>query len=126
MMRKSVLGLALDAAVASAGASAADIRDALPEGAGVVTQLGSNASAVTYWVSGANGWDVVTTIDSIVGDDPLDPAKHAIVRFASVIQPGQTQLISVPETIGSPAQELRIRRLGDHIEVALVGTPSGA
>jgi hypothetical protein len=124
MMKKSYFGLALAAVLATANfapaANASDIRNALPEGAGVVTNLGANVSAVTYWVGDARGWNVVTTIDSVVGDDALDPAKHAIVRFASVLQAGQTQVISVPESLGSRSQELRISRVDDRIVVALV------
>jgi hypothetical protein len=46
--------------------------------------------------------------------------KHAVVRFSAVLLPGQSQLISVPVAIGEPQQVLRIRRLGDQIEVARV------
>jgi len=44
-----------------------------------------------------------------------------VVRFSSVLLPGQAQLISVPLAIGERQQVLRIRRLGDRIEVAQVG-----
>jgi hypothetical protein len=44
-----------------------------------------------------------------------------VVRFSSVLLPGQSQLISVPFAIGERQQVLRIRRLGDQIEVARVG-----
>jgi len=46
------------------------------------------------------------------------------VRFASVLLPGQSQLISVPFAIGEQQQVLRIRRLGDRIEVARVPGPA--
>ncbi len=61
------------------------------EGQGVTTDLGANASAITYWVSGSDGWHV--------------------------------ELISVPLAIGERQQVLRIRRLGDQVEVARVGGP---
>ena len=36
------------------------------EGQGVTTDLGANASAITYWVSGSDGWHVVTTVDTVI------------------------------------------------------------
>jgi hypothetical protein len=42
------------------------------------------------------------------------------VRFSSLLLPGQSQLISVPVAIGERQLALRIRRLGDQIEVAQV------
>jgi hypothetical protein len=85
----------------------------------VVTDLGGNASAITYWVSESDGWRVVTTVDTVIGQDG-DAEKHAVVRFSSVLLPGQSELISVPVAIGEREQVLRIRRLGDRIEVARV------
>jgi hypothetical protein len=86
----------------------------------VTTELGPNASAITYWVSEPDGWHVVTTVDTVIKQNG-DAEKHAVVRFSSVLLPGQSQLISVPFAIGERQQVLRIRRLGDQIEVARVG-----
>ena len=86
----------------------------------VTTELGPNASAITYWVSEPDGWHVVTTVDTVI-EQNSDAEKHAVVRFSSVLLPGQSQLISVPFAIGERQQVLRIRRLGDQIEVARVG-----
>src|SRR5882757_2074578 len=96
------------------------LNNAVREGQAVTTELGGNASAITYWVSRSDGWHVVTTVDTVIGRDG-DAEKHAVVRFSSVLQPGQAQLISVPFAIGERQQTLRIRRLGDQIEVARVG-----
>jgi hypothetical protein len=92
---------------------------AVREGHAVTTELSGNAAAVTYWVSKSDGWHVVTTVDTVT-DRNGDAGKHAIVRFSSVLQPGQSQLVSVPSAIGERQQVLRIRRLGDQIEVARV------
>jgi hypothetical protein len=92
---------------------------AVREGHAVTTGLGGNAAAVTYWVSKSDGWHVVTTVDTVI-DQNGDAGKHAIVRFSSVLLPGQSQLVSVPSAIGERQQVLRIRRLGDRIEVARV------
>jgi hypothetical protein len=92
---------------------------AVREGHAVTTELDGNAAAVTYWVSRPDGWHVVTTVDTVI-DRNGDAGKHAIVRFSSVLLPGQSQLVSVPSAIGERQQILRIRRLGDQIEVARV------
>jgi hypothetical protein len=94
--------------------------NAVREGQGVTTELGANASAITYWVSRSDGWHVVTTVDTVIEQNG-DAEKHAVVRFSSVLLPGQSQLISVPFAIGERQPVLRIRRLGDRIEVAQVG-----
>jgi len=96
------------------------LNNAVREGQGVTTELGENASAITYWVNRSHGWHVVTTVDTVIGKDG-DVEKHAVVRFSSVLLPGQSQLISVPFAIGERQQVLRIRRLGDQIEVVRVG-----
>ena len=96
---------------------AAQVNNAVREGQAVVTELGANASAITYWVRESDGWHVVTTVDTMIGQDG-DAEKHAVVRFSSVLLPGQSQLISVPCAVGERQQVLRIRRLGDRIEVA--------
>jgi hypothetical protein len=92
---------------------------AVREGHAVTTELGANASAVTYWVARSDGWHVVTTVGTVI-ERNSDADKHAVVRFSSVLLPGQSQLISAPFAIGEQQQVLRIRRLGDRIEVARV------
>jgi hypothetical protein len=102
----------------------ADVKAAqVYEGQAVTTELSPNASAVTYWVSGSDGWHVVTTVNSAFSLDG-DTEQHAVVRFSSVLLPGQSQLISVPVAIGEQQQVLRIRRLGDQIEVAKIAGPA--
>ena len=96
------------------------LNNAVREGQGVTTELGANAAAITYWVSKSDGWHVVTTVDTVIAQNG-DAEKHAVVRFSSVLLPGQSQLISVPFASGERQQVLRIRRLGDQIEVARVG-----
>jgi hypothetical protein len=111
----------LVAVLATAPGLKADQADnAVREGHAVTTELSGNAWAVSYWVSKSDGWHVVTTVDTVTGGN-ADAEKHAIVRFSSVLLPGQSQSISVPFAIGERAQVLRIRRLGDRIEVARVG-----
>jgi hypothetical protein len=101
---------------------AAQFDNAVREGQAVTTDLGANASAITYWLSGSDGWHVVTTVDTVIEQNG-DAEKHAVVRVSSVLLPGQAQLISGPLAIGERQQVLRIRRLGDQVEVARVGGP---
>ena len=96
------------------------LNNAVRQRQAVTTELGPNASAITYCVSEPDGWHVVTTVDTVIGQNG-DAEKHAVVRFSSVLLPGQSQLISVPFAIGERQPVLRIRRLGDRIEVAQVG-----
>jgi hypothetical protein len=99
--------------------SAAQIDKTVREHQPVVTELSANASAITYWVSESDGWHVVTTVDTVIGEHD-DAKHHAVVRFSSVLLPGQSQLISVPFANGEQQQVLRIRRRCDQIEVARV------
>ena len=100
------------------------VRDsAVRETRPVVTELGTSASALTYWVSAPDGWHVVTTVDTVGGRDSKTET-HAVVRFTSVLLPGQSQLISVPVAAGERQQVLRIRRLDHGIEVARVPASS--
>jgi hypothetical protein len=87
------------------------------EGQAVTTELGPSASAITYWVSEPDGWHVVTTVDIVFGQD-TDAERHAVARFVGVLLPGQSQLISVPVAIGERQRALRVRRIGNRIEVA--------
>jgi hypothetical protein len=95
----------------------AEFGDPLEEGQAAVTTLGANSSALTYWVSRPDGWHVVTTVDSVI-DQGGNAEQHVIVRFSGLLQPGQSQLISVPAAIGEPQQALRIVRRGNRIEIA--------
>jgi len=106
-------------ATATPELKADQLKGAVREGHAVTTELGAKASAVTYWVARSDGWHVVTTVDTAIGQNG-DADKHAVVRFSSVLLPGQSQSISVPFAVGERQQVLRIRRLGDRIEVARV------
>ena len=75
--------------------TAAQPKNTVRQGQPVTTELSANASAMTYWVSESDGCDVVTTVDTVIGQDG-DAEAHAVVRFSTVLLPGQSQLISVP------------------------------
>jgi hypothetical protein len=114
-------GLAIAAQSASAGPLTASISEPriAAEGQAVVTDLGGDAKALTYWSQGPNGVVVVTTVDT-VSDAETASERHAVVRLTSVLQPGQAQEISVPLAIGETQPVLRIERVGDQVSVAKV------
>ena len=64
--------------------------NALREGQAAVTELDASTSAITYWVSESDGWHVVTTVDSVMGQRG-EAEKHAIVRFSSLLLPDQSE-----------------------------------
>lgn len=103
-------------AIVATVAPAAQRGDAVPERQPVVTELSANASAMTFWVIEPDGWRVVTIVDTVIGRDSA-AEKHAVVRFSSVLLPGQSQLISVPLALGEQQQLLRVSRIGDRIQV---------
>jgi hypothetical protein len=111
-------------ATAVRGLDAAQPDDAVVEGHPVVTQLGSDASAMTYWRSQQDGWHVVTIVQFAPQPDEqaenYAPERYAVVRFSSVLLPGQSQMISVPLAVGEPPEALRIARIGERITVARV------
>ncbi|MEI9982108.1 MAG: hypothetical protein WDN69_02145 [Aliidongia sp.] len=51
-----------------------------------------------------------------------DQDRHAVVRFSSVLLPGQSEVVSVPTLDDSKEQDLVIRRSGDRIEVERVAS----
>ena len=115
--------LALTLALAAAPAvRAADTESTLGEGRPLTTALGRDSSALTYWVKAADGWHVVTTVDSVSRRGSA-AENHAVVRFSAVLLPGQSQVISVPALAGKRQQLLRIRRDGDRIEVMRILAP---
>lgn len=93
------------------------------ENQAVTIRLGDDATAVSYWASAADGWHVVTTVDSVVAAGS-DTEQHMIVRFSATLQPGQEQLVSVPGALGTEQTALRIRRVGDRIEMDRIADPA--
>jgi hypothetical protein len=83
----------------------------LAEGHAVMTDLGANSSATTYWVNAPEGWHVVTTVNTVSAE------SNAVVRFASVLQAGQSETISVPVPAGKPRIALRIHRNAEGVIV---------
>jgi hypothetical protein len=114
--------LALAFTTATADLKAARLDNGVREREPVSTELSPNASAMTYWVGESDGWHVVTTVDTVIARDS-EAETHAVVRFSSVLLPGQSQQISVPVAIGEPQKILRIQRSGNQIEVAQVTAP---
>jgi hypothetical protein len=117
------LTLALGAPATRADDPAAKQYGTIGENQAILTAVGPNTSAVVYWQKKKEGWQVVTTVDVVTAPDS-DAETHAVVRFAAELLPGQSQLISVPVASGAEQQVIRIRRVGDRIEVSRVLGPS--
>jgi hypothetical protein len=115
--------LVLGSAATMSGPQAAEQAKSIREGQGLVTQLGTNASAITYWSSEADGWHVVTTVDTVIGQGgPTE--QHAVVRLITVLQPGQSQTVSVPAAVNEASPTLQIHRVADHIDLTQVAAQS--
>lgn len=108
---------------ANSPTNAANENSEVAEGQALRTELGNDATAISYWVSRPDGWHVVTTIDSVSGRDS-DAEHHAVTRFSATLLPGQEQVISVPLPLGERQQVLRIRRIDDRVEVERLTEPS--
>jgi hypothetical protein len=121
LMKTAALAGVLVAFLASTALElrAADSKNGVREGQAVVTELGPNASATTYWVAGSErlACGHHGRHRSGRGDDA---GQHAVARFSAVLFPGQMQVISVPFALGEQQQVLRVRRLDDRIEIARV------
>jgi hypothetical protein len=118
----TIPGVAAAALLASGLAMAGSFAEsprAAAEGQAVVTELGGQAKAVTYWTDSPEGAHVVTTVDSVTAAD-TEAEQHAVVRLKSILQPGQSQEISVPLAIGAAQPVLRIERIGDQVTVSKV------
>ena len=63
--------------------TAAQLDHAVSEGQGVTTELGANAAAITYWVSGSDGWHVVTTVDTVIEQRRRKARRGALLVGAS-------------------------------------------
>jgi hypothetical protein len=98
-------------------------QESVRENQAVVTKLGDGATAVSYWASASDGWHVVTTVDTVVAAD-TETEQHLIVRFSATLMPGQEQLVTVPGEVGTEQMALRIRRVGDQIQMTRVADPS--
>ena len=87
-----------------------------------VTHLADGVGAFTYWLNGAGG-EVVTLVRSSNGSaDAGAKDRDFVVRFSTVLAPGQTQTIAIPGIDWANPPTIRIRRLGETIEVTSSNT----
>lgn len=120
MSFKRFATVALSAGILVATAAVADHPSPFHAPTAHTAVLSDNASALTYWVDRADGRHVVTTVDTVIGGTE----QHAVVRFSAVLQPGQSQTVSIPAADATQARELQIRYIGDDVELKTV--PVGA
>jgi hypothetical protein len=89
------------------------------EGEEVVLLLGGDTSASTRWIDRPDGFHVITIVDTVrhnsVAAGNMD--RHSLIQFAAVLGPGQTETISVPEPQEATVPTIRIRRVGDGLQV---------
>jgi hypothetical protein len=116
MFLKRFATFALSAGILVSAAAAADQPSPFHAPVAHTAVLGDNASALTYWVDRTDGRHVVTTVDTVVGGTE----QHAVVRFSAVLQPGQSQTVSIPAANPAQALALQIRYIGDDIELRTV------
>ena len=90
--------------IPSSGAGEATPR--LSEGAGLVTKIGDNAIAVTYWVSRPEGFDVVTTIDTDAGGQSPN-GSQSVARFSSQLLPDSRKRYPCPARLEIAARACR-------------------
>lgn len=99
--------------VLAAAASADDLHPAQA----VQTELGK-AEVNAYYTATAHGYRVVTTAMLGGADQP------EVIRFVSMLQPGEEAVVSVPQAVGQPALELHLSRIGDRVEMVRSGAPA--
>ncbi len=119
LLNAAAAGLLAGVITTGLSAARAETIDVVSEGRGVMIDLGSDTSAMTYWARNAGSMHVVTTVNTVLNQDERGE-RHAVVRFASDLLPGQSQEISIPVGLGERQQVLRIRRIGDQVEVLRV------
>lgn len=76
--------------------------------AGLTVGLGSTNVSIFYQSTEA-GFHVVATAGTDKSDD--------VIRLVSTLKPGQEVAISVPQSVGQSAIELRLHRSGDVLEL---------
>lgn len=82
-----------------------------------VTHLPHGVGAFTYWLNGAGG-EVITFVHASNGStDAGAKDRDFVVRFSTVLAPGQTQTIAIPGIDWANPPTIHIRRLGETIEV---------
>jgi len=101
-------GILSTAALLGAFALRPAAAEEIPPGAGLTATLDAVHVSVTY-LPAATGYETVVTAGT---EEP-----GGIVRFVSTLTPGQETVVSVPRGPGQPALELRLRRIGDRLEL---------
>ena len=114
----STIRVALTAALLAATGATVASAERLDQRATLVTPLGEGSTARTYWVDEPEGFRVFITIDVVQPGAAGQEDHYAIVRSSIVLRPGQTQTVAMFDPNGAvPPSVIRIRRLGDHVEV---------
>jgi hypothetical protein len=105
LLPRLLLATALFGAFGLRPAGAAEV---IPPGTGLTTTFDAVNISVTYRPADTGYETVITAGTEVPG---------SVVRFVSTLVPGQEALVSVPRGAGQPALELRLRRVGDRLEL---------
>jgi hypothetical protein len=89
----------------------------LHEGQPAVTQLASDASAVTYLVDRPDGYHVIVTVTTAHDANADVLHQPPVVRFSSRILPGQTIDLSMPDAAGPADTVLEITRRAERVAI---------
>jgi hypothetical protein len=128
--RRSKAGIKLSGAaaiaiavIAAAPSNAPALHGTIQGTNAAVTHLAPGVGAFTYWMNGPGG-EVITLVRTSRNNSGAVGAKDRdfVVRFSTVLAPGQSQTISVPGIDWGNPPTIRIRRLGETIEVTSSNT----
>jgi hypothetical protein len=107
-----MLKMTVSTIIVGATAMASAQADTLRPGEAYLSYVATDTSAVTYWNEGKSGYEVVTTLQT------KQQTNSSVVRFFSTLEPGQSQVISVPGPVNGPSRVLTITRIGNHVEIS--------
>ncbi len=103
-----IKALPVAAALLTAGLGPVMGSELISQKAGFQGKLGAASVNITY-VPTDIGYKVVVTTGT---EEP-----GSVVRFVSILAPGQRAVVSVPREVGQSALELRLHRVGDRLEL---------
>jgi hypothetical protein len=106
MSHRIAASLAAALVLAAGSAGAQDLRPA--QGGSI--SLGP-LNGIVYYTEAQEGYRVVATLSD--GRNTTSP-----IRLVATLQPGQEMTLSVPHMPGVPADEVHLRRQGDHLVVS--------
>jgi hypothetical protein len=109
-MKKEMRALLAAAAFAVAGAVTVQAADIAPI-TGHWTKLGTDRSALVYYIDEPDGFHVVVTTQQ------GRTSRAAVERFETVLAAGQSAAVSVPRGAGQTPVRMLLSNAGDHLHI---------